>query len=71
MKKSILDVAEVIRSKNSGPYELTLDILFAEQPLVRSVSPAGDHLAGADLPALRRRGRRHPGDHLFRAGLGG
>ena len=31
MKKSILDVAQVIRSKNSGPYELTLDILFAER----------------------------------------
>ena len=29
MKKSILDVARVIRSKNSGPFELTLDILFS------------------------------------------
>jgi hypothetical protein len=31
MKKSILDVARVIRSKNSGPYELTLDILFKDR----------------------------------------
>ena len=31
VKKSILDVAQVVRSKNSGPYELTLDILFAER----------------------------------------
>jgi len=28
MKRSILEVARVIRSKNAGPYELTLDILF-------------------------------------------
>jgi len=28
MKKSILKAAQVIRSKNSGPYELTLDIIF-------------------------------------------
>lgn len=28
MKKNILKAARVIRSKNSGPYELTLDIIF-------------------------------------------
>jgi len=28
MKRPITDVAKVIRSKNSGPYELTLDIIF-------------------------------------------
>jgi hypothetical protein len=31
MKRSILEVARVIRSKNSGPYELTLDILFKDR----------------------------------------
>ncbi|MCX7788459.1 MAG: DUF4387 domain-containing protein [Spirochaetes bacterium] len=31
MKRNILDVARVIRSKNSGPYELTLDILFKDR----------------------------------------
>lgn len=31
MKKSILEAARVIRSKNSGPYELTLDILFKDR----------------------------------------
>ena len=31
MKHSILSVAKVIRSKNSGPYELTLDIIFKNQ----------------------------------------
>ncbi len=28
MKKNLIDVAKVIRSKNSGPFELTLDIMF-------------------------------------------
>jgi len=28
MKRSILEAARVIRSKNSGPFELTLDIIF-------------------------------------------
>ncbi len=31
MKRSILHAAQVIRSKNSGPYELTLDILFKDR----------------------------------------
>jgi hypothetical protein len=31
MKCSILSVAKVIRSKNSGPYELTLDIIFKDR----------------------------------------
>jgi len=31
MKRNILEAAKVIRSKNSGPYELTLDIIFKDQ----------------------------------------
>jgi hypothetical protein len=31
MRRSILEAARVIRSKNSGPYELTLDILFVDR----------------------------------------
>jgi hypothetical protein len=31
MKKSILEAARVIRSKNSGPFELTLDVMFSER----------------------------------------
>ena len=27
----LVDIASVIRSKNSGPYELTLDIIFRDQ----------------------------------------
>lgn len=30
MKYKITDIASVIRSKNSGPYELTFDIIFKE-----------------------------------------
>ena len=28
MKRSILEAARVIRSKNAGPFELTLDVIF-------------------------------------------
>lgn len=31
MKKSIKELCRVIRSKNSGPYELTLDLIFNER----------------------------------------
>ncbi len=31
MAQSILKAARVIRSKNSGPYELTLDIIFKDK----------------------------------------
>jgi hypothetical protein len=31
MKKNIREAARIIRSKNSGPYELTLDIMFKER----------------------------------------
>lgn len=33
MPKNLVDQAEVIRSKNSGPYELTFDIIFKTQAL--------------------------------------
>jgi hypothetical protein len=33
MKKSILEATRVIRSKNSGPFELTLDIMFRDKRL--------------------------------------
>jgi hypothetical protein len=31
MRKSILEAVRVVRSKNSGPYELTLDIMFKDR----------------------------------------
>ena len=30
MKYKLIDVASVIRSKNSGPYELTFDVIFKD-----------------------------------------
>ncbi len=33
MTVRLRDVAEVIRSKNSGPYELTLDVIFRERAM--------------------------------------
>ncbi len=35
------EVARVIRSKNSGPYELTLDVIFPEAETYRRVKEAG------------------------------
>ena len=33
MKQSLCSLAQVIRSKNAGPYELVLDILFKTRRL--------------------------------------
>ena len=38
---SITDVAAVIRSKNAGPYELTLDIMFRNEADYRYVRELG------------------------------
>lgn len=37
----LTEVAEVIRSKNSGPYELTLDIIFRDWETYRQVKTQG------------------------------
>jgi hypothetical protein len=37
----LIDIASVIRSKNSGPYELTLDILFNEHSDFEKVRDGG------------------------------
>jgi hypothetical protein len=29
MKTKLVDITEIIRSKNSGPYELTIDLMFS------------------------------------------
>lgn len=31
MKHKLIDIAKVIRSKNSGPYEITFDIIFKDR----------------------------------------
>jgi hypothetical protein len=33
MKVALIDIARVIRSKNSGPFELTLDIMFKDKEI--------------------------------------
>lgn len=37
MKKSITELTTIIRSKNSGPYELTLDLMFKTEEAYRFV----------------------------------
>lgn len=37
MKVKLRDIAEVIRSKNSGPYELTLDIIFKDWDMFNKI----------------------------------
>lgn len=40
MKTRLRDVAAVIRSKNSGPYELTFDIIFKDREMFDRVACA-------------------------------
>ena len=40
MHVKLTDIAEVIRSKNSGPYELTFDIIFKEWEVFENVCRA-------------------------------
>lgn len=37
MKKSILELAKVVRSKNSGPYEIVMDVLFKDEETYAAV----------------------------------
>lgn len=41
MKTKLTDITDIIRSKNSGPYELTFDILFKDFECFRRVCAAG------------------------------
>ena len=40
MKVTLKDIANVIRSKNAGPYELTLDILLRSEEMFRKMREA-------------------------------
>lgn len=40
MKHKLTDVASVIRSKNSGPYELTFDVIFKDFDMYERVKAA-------------------------------
>ena len=41
MEKSLYELASVIRSKNSGPFQITLDVLFEEEDLYIKVKNSG------------------------------
>lgn len=41
MTQSIMELAQVVRSKNSGPYELVLDILFKDKQTYSAVKTSG------------------------------
>ena len=41
MKYKLIDLASVIRSKNSGPYELTFDIIFKDDEMYKKAAAAG------------------------------
>ena len=40
MRYKLKDLARVIRSKNSGPYELTFDVMFRDYDMYRRVADA-------------------------------
>jgi len=40
MKYKLIDIASVIRSKNSGPYELTFDIMFNDFDMYKKIAAA-------------------------------
>ncbi|BEV73717.1 MULTISPECIES: DUF4387 domain-containing protein [unclassified Paludibacterium] len=37
MKHGILDIARVVRSKNSGPFELVLDVMFKDHTIYETL----------------------------------
>ena len=41
MKYKLTELADVIRSKNSGPYELTFDIIFKDEEIYKKIAAAG------------------------------
>ena len=41
MKTKLVDITDVIRSKNSGPYELTFDMMFKDYESYEKVCRSG------------------------------
>lgn len=59
--KKMLDIARVVRSKNSGPYELVLDIMLKDRSLFDALKDSGqfspERVAktyGVELAEIRR-----------------
>lgn len=40
MRYKLFDLADVIRSKNSGPYEITFDVIFRDEEVFKKVAEA-------------------------------
>lgn len=40
-QKKLYDLASIIRSKNSGPFEITLDVLFEDADLYKKIKESG------------------------------
>lgn len=51
VQKPLRELADVIRSKNAGPYELTLDIIFKTQEIYQEVI-AGKAITPEKIAAL-------------------
>jgi hypothetical protein len=47
MKQRLGDVATVVRSKNAGPFELTLDVMFEDRAVYEAVRDGGIFTAEA------------------------
>ena len=67
--KNILDIARVVRSKNSGPYELVLDIMLKDRKLFDALRASGQfspqriaEAYGVGLEEIRRIVSGAPGD---------
>jgi len=41
VQKSLRELARIVRSKNSGPFEITLDVVFADESTYRRVEASG------------------------------
>ena len=41
MARTLADLAKVIRSKNAGPFEITFDVMFDQQPIYELVKRSG------------------------------
>jgi hypothetical protein len=53
LQKTLMEIARIVRSKNSGPFEITLDVVFDDPSIYGKVKAAGV-LTAENLAALYR-----------------
>jgi hypothetical protein len=41
VKQTLRDIAKIVRSKNSGPFEVTLDVVFDDESIYQKVKSSG------------------------------